>query len=105
MKRVIVVALLASAAISAHATDAQQTAICESLADTAGVFAKARDNGQSLMDVKRQIGQAHLRSDITELFESTATRVFMGSDYADLTVNQVRSHQYVQCLGWNIAAK
>ena len=104
MKRLITLALLA-ASISAHAAQPDQPALCENLADFTGMVTLQRDRGMTLLEMKRQITIAHLRSDVAELFNVTAERVYLNADYSNLNTNQARAYAYRSCMSWDLSSK
>lgn len=101
MKRLILTLILATSASLAHAA-LDQDALCENVADFSGLVATQRDAGTPLVEMKRQIQQTPIRSDVRALFLKVAGAVYMGPQYANLSPNQTRSFTFQNCMAMDL---
>lgn len=96
MKRIAAVIAMTLAAATAYAADNQ--ALCENLADFSGLVATQRDAGMPLIEMRNQINQAPMRSDVRKLFLQTAGTIYMDQQFASLNSNGVRARVFRNCL-------
>lgn len=98
MKRLAAVIALSAALIAPAAHAGGNDTLCTNLADFSGLVATQRDAGLPLLEVKRQINLADMRSDVRQLFLTTATTIYMDQQFAPLNANGVRARVYSNCM-------